>query len=182
MIAVLGSGGHGRDIADIARACGHQVRFHDDNPYAGHPPTSEAGRYVIGVNNPSTKRQLAVGDQAVTLVHPTATVAPTALLGHGVVVGAGSHIGPYTVLGDHVHVGAGCTVTRTGIGAWTTVAPGVNIAGDCDIGEECLIGVGVSVRNLITVGDRVTVGAGAVVVDDVANDVTVAGVPARVLT
>ncbi|MNP82383.1 Maltose O-acetyltransferase [compost metagenome] len=43
------------------------------------------------------------------------------------------------------------------------------------------IGIGASVRQLVQIGARVTVGAGAAVVADVPDSVTVAGVPARIL-
>lgn len=184
-VAILGAGGHGYDIAAIAEALGHEVTFYDDRKTSGRLNTwalPQGAPFTVGVNDPATRRRLAgVGTQPVTLVHPTATVDPSALLGKGVVVGPNSYIGPWCVLDDHVHVGAGCTLTRTSVLACTTIAPGVDIAGDCVIGRECLIGVGARVRNLLVVGQRSVVGAGAVVVDHVPSDVTVAGVPAREL-
>jgi UDP-2-acetamido-3-amino-2,3-dideoxy-glucuronate N-acetyltransferase len=44
------------------------------------------------------------------------------------------------------------------------------------------IGSGVTILCGVTIGERALVGAGAVVVDDVPADTTVAGIPARVLT
>lgn len=174
MVAILGFGGHGQDIADIAVACKMFPLPYDDgaNTYA---KTSTVGDqlYVVGVNDPATRRSLAVGSRAARLVHPTATVSRSAIGGPGVVVGANTTIGPGTVLGAHVHVGAGCTITRTSVGAYTTIAPGVHIAGDVQIGEECFLGVGAVVRNLITIGDRAVIGAGAVVVRNVADGETV---------
>lgn len=179
--ALIGWGGHGRDIGAIAEALG--LRFVPvDELLPGKPcHVDPADPYVVGVNDPATRRRLAVGSNAVTLVHPTATVSPDADLLPGVVVGAGTCIGPRTRLGSHVHVGAGCTLTRTTVGAFATVAPGVDIAGDVTIGEECLIGVGAVISNLVTIGDRCRIGAGAVVIRDVPDDTTVVGVPARPL-
>jgi UDP-3-O-[3-hydroxymyristoyl] glucosamine N-acyltransferase len=168
IICIAGSGGHGTDIADIVAACGFIPAMYDD----GHNALARCdqigdGYYLVGVNDPATKRRLAVGDHPTTVVHPTATVSGTAKLAPGVVIGAGSHVGPYTTLGEHVHLGAGCTITRTTVGAWSTIAPGVNIAGDVTIGDGCLIGVGAVIANLTTIGDWATIGAGAVVVRDV---------------
>ena len=177
IVAVLGAGGHGQDIAAIAEALGHEIIWFDD--YMSGPGRCATRHlpddhlYVVGVNDPATRRRLAAGSNPVTLVHPTATVADSADIFPGCVVGAGTHIGPEVTLGDHVHVGAGCTLTRTTIGAYTTVSPGVDIAGDVTIGEECLIGVGATVSNLVHIGDRVTIGAGAVVVRNAADDQTV---------
>ena len=184
-VAVLGAGGHGRDVAAIAVACGLDVLFYDDNASAGLPSAcgslAQHQPYVVGVNDPATRRRLAVGSEPIGLVHPTATVASSARLGAGVVIGAGSHIGPDTVLGDHVHVGAGCTITRTHVGDFTTISPGVDIAGDVIVGVECLIGVGTTVLNLVRIGHRCVIGAGSVVISHVGSDMTVAGVPAKPL-
>lgn len=175
-VHILGAGGHGRDIGDIVNALGWDGTFHDDHHLARFAPTrlqNEDDPYVVGVNDPATRRRLAVGTNPVTLVHPSATVAPTARLSPGCVVGAGAHIGPDTILGTHVHVGPGCTITRTEVGAFTTISPGVDIAGDCTIGEGVMVGVGAVVANLRSIGDGAVIGAGAVVVRDVSPGETV---------
>lgn len=173
IVSIVGAGGHGQDLAEIANACGYGVAFYDDglNPFV--KTSHVTGPYVVGVNDPPTRRRLAVGSAPTRLVHPTAVVADSAELSPGVVVGAGSQVGHRTVLGPHVHIGPGCTITRTTVGAFTTISPGVNIAGDVTIGEEVMVGVGAVVSNLVTIGDRAVIGAGAVVVRDVAPGETV---------
>ena len=174
VVAILGAGGHGRDIAAIADAAGVDHVFYDDAVGSDPRPVMYEGwPYVVGVNDPAVRRRMAVGTEPATLIHPTATIDPSATISPGCVVGAGTHIGPATDLGPHTHIGAGCTITRTSVGAFTTIAPGVNVAGDVTIGEGCLIGVGSTVSNLVRIGDRVTVGAGAIVTRDIDDGVTV---------
>lgn len=47
------------------------------------------------------------------------------------------------------------------------------------IGDKCYIGTGVTILALVTIGNNVTIGAGAVVTKDVPDDATVVGVPGR---
>jgi len=59
------------------------------------------------------------------------------------------------------------------------ISPGARLAGGVCVGDLSWIGIGASVRQLVTIGARVVVGAGAAVVSDVPDDFTVVGVPAR---
>ncbi len=76
------------------------------------------------------------------------------------------------------------------------VAPGASIGADCAIHQVCTIGAGATpgvptigdhvmmgshccVLGPVRVGDRVSIGAGAVVVTDIPSDSTAVGVPAR---
>jgi UDP-N-acetylbacillosamine N-acetyltransferase len=176
---VVGAGGHGQDVADIARACGYEPVFLDDRDQPGvvGRPHELKGRdwpHVIAVNDPRERARMAVGSEPVTLVHPTAVVSESADVMIGAVIGAGTVIGPATMIGDHSHVGAGCTITRTYVGAYCSIGPGVDIAGDCVIDAMTFVGVGARVANLTNIGSGCTIGAGAVVVRDVFDGETVA--------
>ena len=59
------------------------------------------------------------------------------------------------------------------------IAPGCHLAGNVVVGAGAFLGVGVSVIPGKSIGRWATVGAGAVVVADIAADVVVKGVPAR---
>lgn len=181
IVSIVGAGGHGQDCADIARACGHMVAFYDDGPNAFVRSSYVTGPYVVGVNDPHQRKALALGSTPARLIHPSATISPSAKLHEGVVVGAGATVGPDTILGPHVHLGPGTTITRTKVGAFTTIAPGVDIAGDVTIGEEVMVGLGAKVSNLLTIGDRAVIGCGSVVVRNIEADEIVAGVPAKPL-
>jgi serine O-acetyltransferase len=49
------------------------------------------------------------------------------------------------------------------------------------VGNNVYVGVGAKILGAITIGDNVRIGANAVVLDDVPDNCTVAGVPARVV-
>ena len=95
-------------------------------------------------------------------------------------------------------IGGGCIVAhglglvvggRTSIGEDCTLLHGVTLGEarfdelDCpSIGDRVTIGAGALVLGGIRVGDGATIGAGAVVLADVPPGATVAGVPARIVS
>jgi len=188
-VVIYGAGGHGRDLRDVVDCCPGLVfrGFLDDNAdfYPGGDRLDDlipAGYlYLLGVNDPHTRRSLDRDGAEATAVHATATVATDAEFGAGTTVGALTVVGPQVTTGRHVHIGAQCFLTRARVGDYATIAPGVMLGGDVTIGRLTTVGIGARVRNLVTIGDGCVIGAGAVVVDDVPDGVTVAGVPAREL-
>ena len=61
----------------------------------------------------------------------------------------------------------------------THVCPGVHLGGNVVCEARAYVGIGASVVQGVRIGERAVVGAGAVVIRDVAADTTVVGCPAR---
>jgi acetyltransferase-like isoleucine patch superfamily enzyme len=64
-------------------------------------------------------------------------------------------------------------------GSYSRLNPQACISGEVAIGTEVFFGANATALPRINIGDGVVVGAGAVVVDDVPDGMTVKGVPAR---
>lgn len=77
---------------------------------------------------------------------------------------------------DLVQIGHNST-----IGANTLIAANAVICGGAVLGERCWIAPNSVIKEHVSVGNGVTVGLGAVVLKDVADGLTVAGVPAKPL-
>ena len=61
------------------------------------------------------------------------------------------------------------------------VSPGAHLAGKVHVGELTHIGIGASVVQGVEIGRNVIIGAGAAVIDDIPDNVTAVGVPAKVI-
>jgi acetyltransferase EpsM len=64
---------------------------------------------------------------------------------------------------------------------FVTLAPGVHVSGNVNLGEGCYVGTGANIIEKIRLGAWSTVGAGSTIVDDVPPNTTVVGCPGKVI-
>ena len=80
------------------------------------------------------------------------TLQPFSRVGHNVTIWSGNHIGHHSVIEDDVFM-----------------ASHVVVSGGVRIGQASFVGVNVTLRDHVTVGARCVLGAGALVLDDIAE-------------
>lgn len=125
---------------------------------------------------------LQQGLAPISIIHPRATVSPSAVLGSGITILAGAIVNAQARIGKNVIVNTGAVVEHDCmIGDHVHIATGAKLASTVQVGDGTHIGIGASIRQCICIGRDVTVGAGAVVVGDIADGVVAVGVPARIL-
>lgn len=125
-------------------------------------------------------RVRGLGFKMINVIHPSAVIATEMQMGCGNRIFAGSIINPGTVLGSNVVINTGVIVDHDcRIADHAQIAPGAQLAGNVEVGEGSIIGIGASVIQGVHVGRYAMIGGGAVVLDDVPDDTTVVGVPAR---
>jgi sugar O-acyltransferase (sialic acid O-acetyltransferase NeuD family) len=196
-LIVVGAGGHAKVVVATARAAGLRVvAIADDaRPRWGQAllgvsisgPTAPvladpAAQVVLAIGDNAARRRLAATARCrfVSVVHPSAIVDATVLLGAGSVVFAGAVIQPDATIGAHAIVNTAASIDHDCVlGLAVHVAPGARLAGNVTLGDEVFLGIGAVVIPGITIGARTTVGAGAAVVNDLAAGVVAVGVPAR---
>ena len=205
-LVVVGSGGFGREVLQLVYDINavtptfELLGFLDDDPTDATTierlgsrilGTTEglagvAASIIIAVGASAPRRRLdgmarAAGVRAATAVHPWASVGRDVVLEEGVVVGAGSRLSTNISIGRHSHINVNCTIGHdTVLQSYVSVYPGVHISGGCAIDEEATLGTGCVLLPGVRVGRGAEVGAGAVVVRDVAPEaiiVTPAGRP-----
>jgi UDP-N-acetylbacillosamine N-acetyltransferase len=208
-IYVIGAGGHAKVVADIVNLCraGFIHGFIDDvSPHRRGEPFY--GGKVIGtlddlftctssVNRGELAAIVAVGDcrarmeiaskleeagfELLTLVHPSAVIASTARMAKGTVVCANACINVDSIVGQNVIVNTASIIEHDClISDGVHLAPRSTLGGWCKVGTASLLGIGSVCRDRVSIGEDVTIGAGAVVVKDVPTRAISYGNPARV--
>lgn len=203
-LAILGASGHGKVVADTAESCGWKtIEFFDDawpalcrngawdvvgDTAALVASLHEYDGVLVAIGNNQIRQaklhQLkALGAKLTSLQHPDSTVSRYATLGEGGVVFAGVVVNADAKIGVGAILNTGCSVDHDcQLGACVHISPGARLAGGVSVQELSWVGIGACVRQLVQIGSQVVIGAGAVVVADVPDKVTVAGVPAKILS
>lgn len=204
---LLGSGGHARVLLDVLRLRGRRVLFAVDADAATHG-RSVAGIVVRGgddlvqeyapdqvllVHGVGSVRQCesrcqlfermkSRGYGFARIVHPSAVIASSTVLGEGVQILAGAVVQPDCRLDENVIVNTNASVDHDGwIGRHAHVGPGATLCGGVVVGERSHVGTGATIVQGRTIGARALIGAGAVVLRDVPDGATAYGVPARLV-
>lgn len=122
------------------------------------------------------------GFKTPTLVHPSAVVSTSAVIGENCHILAGAVVAPMARLGEACIVNTSATVDHECVlEAGTHIAPGATLCGCVTIGENTLIGAGSVVLPRTKIGSNVIVGAGSVVTRDIGDNVVAYGNPARIV-
>jgi sugar O-acyltransferase (sialic acid O-acetyltransferase NeuD family) len=208
-LVVIGSGGFGRETVEAVRAVNSErptwdlLGFLDDDsalhgseidgvPVLGAIDDArtkfETAALVVCTGHPgnyfSRKRIVdRLGLPAIryaTVVHPTAVLPTTLVLGVGTVLLAQVVATTAVRIGSHVAVMPDVVFTHDDIVEdFTTFGAGSRLAGRVRISEGAYVGSGALVREERTVGKWALVGMGAVVTHDVPAAEVWSGVPAR---
>jgi sugar O-acyltransferase (sialic acid O-acetyltransferase NeuD family) len=208
-VVIIGAGGHGCEVAEIIRHQAQSesgptlLGFVVDSEYlpeGGDPGVPILGDWswfekadreglavICAVGDPAARKRLVEKAQSLGLlftnaISPSAHILPDAKIGIGVMVFPHAVISKNVLLADHAIINAGSTLSHdTRIERYGTISPGVHLAGNVSVGEGCYLGIGSSVIPRVSIGAWTTIGAGAVVTDDIPSYVTAAGVPARII-
>lgn len=204
-VLILGAGGHAQVVADILwrmyeidRSV-RPVGFLDDNASLWHKrfldvPVRGATREIdkfphdaviiaIGDNRIRCRLQdrlVRAGEKFAIARHPSAVIAPDAIIEPGAMICAGVVVNTGSKVGAHVILNTGSTIDHHNeIGDCVHIAPGVHLGGEVTVKDGAFVGIGTTIIPRIHIGEWCMIGAGSVVTKDIASHVTAVGVPAR---
>lgn len=201
MLVIFGAGAQGKITLEIARAVGahDEIVFVDEAlgqsgsavcgvPVLGSLAAAKRSdvrqQAIIALGNPRSRLTLSrqareLGFELANLVHPSATVMPSAKLGGGVLVA------PRAVVNSEAEVAEACLINTGAIVEHDCVlepgvqaAPGAVIGGRVRLGRGAFVCMSATLLPRVSVGEYSVVSAGAVVTRDVPAGTVVRGAPA----
>lgn len=198
---IIGAGGHGKVVADIAKKNKYQnIYFLDDNC------VGKIGDYqIVGTSNDIRRLCqenenacffVAVGNNEIrekiylmlkniyatipSLIHPSAVIDESVVIEEGTVVMAN------VVINASSKIGKGCIINTSAsidhdnvIADFVHISPGAHLAGTVTIGSCSWIGIGCNVINNISISNNVILGAGTTLISNVDKPGKYVGLPLR---
>ena len=187
---IIGCGGHARSVADtvLDNSPDAEIIFVDKNAKKNEkilgfsvikklPET--ASNVFIAIGNNEERQKLSRHCKPISIISKRAYVGSEAIIGNGCYVGNGAFIGSQCKIGDGTIINTNAVVEHEcQVGQYCHIAPNSCICGRCFLGDNVFLGVGSSIKEKITICSDVTLGAGCVVVKNIATPGIYMGVPA----
>lgn len=197
-LIIVGAGGHGKVVADIAFKVGYEnIIFFDNNdgikecvdfPVLGKSDMTEKYKswdFFVAISNADRRQEISkiLNEKEcniVSLIHPNAVISRRVKVGKGTVVMAGAVINSDAVIGNGCIINTASSVDHDCVVEdYAHISIGAHLAGTVYIGKKTWIGAGATVSNNIRICGECMVGAGTVVIKDIDEKGTFVGIPAR---
>jgi sugar O-acyltransferase (sialic acid O-acetyltransferase NeuD family) len=204
-VIIVGASGHAKVAADIALSSGYELvgylekEFEKGKSLLGVPVLGGDSDLDIYINEISDLYLfIAIGDnffreqvwgkiaelnfplnKMITLIHPSAVVSSSGVIGYGNLIGANAVVGPDSKIGDFCILNTNASIDHDCcMGNFASVSPNVGVGGNCKLGDGSFIGIGASISHGVSIGENAVVGANSFVSKDIESNSVVYGTPA----
>jgi len=200
-LIVIGAGGYAKSVLDSVDYYNYKIKgfldeFSKEEEHLSYPilwhsldeiETPEKYFYFIAIGNNQRRkiwfdRLMSRKLKLINVVDRSAIISPEAKIGTGCFFGKMAVVNSKAIIGDDCIINTkslvehGCTVH-----SHANISTNAVINGDVVVGEGTFVGTSSTTIGQKKVGEWSTIGAGAVVISDVEDNVTVAGVPAKII-
>ena len=182
-IAIIGAGGHGKVVGEIAHLNNFKIiNFFDDDkdlikknfPFKIKGSLNDLkhnlkyydsffiaiGDNKIRFNKANWLNKLNV--EIINLIHPKSTFSKYTKLGKGICAMANSVVNPGTYIGDGVIINTSASIDHDcKIGKFVHIAPNATLSGNVSVGQNTLVGTGSSIHPGTKIGKNVKIGVGS---------------------
>jgi acetyltransferase EpsM len=204
-VVIIGHGGHSKVVTDIIRATnGLHIIGYLDNKYERiqvknnliFGPISVAMqlkeeyknvRFVMAIGD-NRARKLVVEKLGIstknfiTIVHPSASISPSAKIGYGTVVMPQAVINADVMIGNHCIINSGSVVEHDSLlNDYVHLCPNSTIAGTVEMQEGSCLGSAATIIPNRKIGEWTMIGAGATVIDHLPANCLAVGTPSKVI-
>lgn len=125
---------------------------------------------------------LNIGFNFPILISPSAKISKYAKIGEGTLITKNAVINVDTTIGKNCIIYSSAVIEHDCcIGDHTYISPSAAMAGNVKIGNTVFIGINATIMPDVEIGNNSIIGAGSVILDNVPENVTVAGNPARII-
>lgn len=157
-LLIIGAGGHGQVVKEIAEACGYEaIDFLDDkspNAVGKINEMSYLAPYYdgvsVGIGNNALRQELtenlgrSEGISIATLIHPTAFVSSSSIIGKGTVVE------PHAIINANSKIGEGCIIS---VGSIVDHDSSIGYFSHINAGAICMAGSNVKALTKVNAGE-----------------------------
>ena len=193
---LFGASGHAKVVLDILFSNDTVVvAVIDDNPkveklsnipviQTNNFEFSDKQEFIISIGDNAIRKEIVTTNlfKYYKATHSVASVSNYAFIEEGTVVMPQAVINSNTKIGKHCIVNSGSIVEHDCVLAdYVHISPNASLAGNVSVGEGTQVGIGASVIQGIKIGKWVTIGAGAVIINDVPDYAVVVGNPGAII-
>jgi sugar O-acyltransferase (sialic acid O-acetyltransferase NeuD family) len=191
IIAILGAGGHGKVVGEIALLNGYkEIHFFDDkiNEIQNFPFSIVSNLSQLKYNFKNYHAFfVAIGDNkirhdimlwlkeekvnVVNLIHPKSIISRFSSLGSGTCVMANATINPGTLIKEGVIINTSASIDHDCvIEDYVHISPNCSLSGNIKIDKFTHLGTGTSVHPMIKIGKNVKTGTGSKIFRDILDN------------
>ncbi|MEH7402257.1 acetyltransferase [Gottfriedia acidiceleris] len=201
-IIIVGNGGHSKVIQEMAYSLNHEIIAILDDKYTIEVrdndvvfgPVNAIKKYlydqvkvIIAIGNNELRNKIVNllninRDQYLSIIHPTAIVSPSAIIGNGTVVMPRTVINAGAKIGDHCIINTSSVVEHDNtIGDYSHISPNATLTGNVEIDVGVHIGAAATIIPSIKIGKWSVIGAGSTVLKNIPACSCAVGSPAKVI-
>jgi sugar O-acyltransferase (sialic acid O-acetyltransferase NeuD family) len=159
----------------------NSIKYKFDQPYLGTTDSyefNEESKFIFGFSNIKSRLNFLRKDIAnkisfITIIHPTALIADTAVIGEGNIINPNCVIGPNAIIGNnniltsYSFISHDCNVGNNNFFSTS------GLSGNVSVGDNNFFGIRVTVIPEVTIGSNNLIQAGMTIDKNVTDDETV---------